>query len=144
MPNNIGPLMSIHRFCKECATNNSSQAVDACKGQYYLSSGEKGTCALHPFRSLRCTRSKASRIKAIKSHCLDCCGFDGKNRVAALKLVRECPSAKTCVLWPYRTGHSKRVGKPLSEERKAKICENLIKARNARVLAVRSGLKRTP
>lgn len=63
-----------------------------------------------------------SPLKAIRKHCIDCCG-GYKNEVAA------CPS-ESCNLWPYRFGKNP-FAKPrqYTEEQKAAMRENLRIAR---------------
>lgn len=62
-----------------------------------------------------------SRTLAIKEYCKDCCG-------GQFSEVKLCP-AKTCPLWPYRTGKvDESFGvkkKEMSEENKKKAAERM-------------------
>ena len=67
-------------------------------------------------------------IKAIRAKCLECSGDNNAE-------VRNCV-IPSCPLYPYRMGHNPYI--KMSEERKAKMAENL--ARSSRHGAPRRGI----
>lgn len=80
-------LGAIRSYCLGCC-NASSLEVSAC---------EIADCSLHPYRSGHCPPGSGSRLRAIRSNCLECA--DSSSVVAA------CPF-KECSLYPYRKGHN--------------------------------------
>lgn len=67
--------------------------------------------------------TKRSPIKAIRHHCLDCCG-------GSAVAVAECPAAP-CALWVFRMGENP-FRAPATEKQKAQALENLKAARAVR------------
>lgn len=62
-------------------------------------------------------------LKAIKLHCMDCCGGSWDE-------VKKCASEKVCFLHPYRLGKNPFAFKrEYTEEEKAKLREQLARAR---------------
>jgi len=72
---------------------------------------------------LEVSPSRRNPIKAIRRHCLDCCG-------GSAIAVLECPSI-TCALWAFRKGKNPyRV--PPTQKQKERALENLNAARQVR------------
>jgi len=55
------------------------------------------SCELHSSRLEKIKRNKVKLLKAIREHCLECCG-------GVPRSVSACNSSKTCALWPFRMG----------------------------------------
>lgn len=62
-----------------------------------------------------------SPIKAIKAHCIECCG--GSYNEAKLCTATKCP------LWCFRTGKNPYRKREMSDEQKQAAAERLMKAR---------------
>lgn len=63
---------------------------------------------------------KRPLLKAIKLHCLSCCGGQWEE-------VKKCVSGKTCFLHPYRLGKNPYHTLNLSDEQKQAISERMKK-----------------
>lgn len=69
---------------------------------------------------VKSSASHRNPIKAIRRHCLDCCG-------GSTRAVAECPSA-TCALFPFRMGKNPFRAPP-SEKQKIGASENFSRVR---------------
>ena len=66
----------------------------------------------------------ATPLSAIHNFCISCMGDQPR-------LVKEC-TAKSCPLWPYRTGHNTNSKRTMTEEQRQMATERLKKAREAK------------
>ena len=66
----------------------------------------------------------ATPLSAIHNFCISCMGDQPR-------LVKEC-TAKSCPLWPYRTGHNTNSKRTMTEEQRQMAAERLKKAREAK------------
>lgn len=73
-------------------------------------------------------------VKAIRAKCLDCmCGSSNE--------VERCP-CKDCALYPFRRGRNPyRTKREYTEEEKAKLRDQLARARTATLIRTRNGLE---
>lgn len=67
---------------------------------------------------------KMTPLSQIRNFCISCMG--GQPR-----LVKDC-TAKSCPLYPYRTGHNTNSKRAMSEEQRQMAAERLKKAREAK------------
>lgn len=105
------PLKAIRAHCLMCC-GWSAQDVKDCEGPLCI--GDKGKCALHPYRFGKGRRSgvksKLSPIKAIAKNCLWCCCGSFKER-------RLCPGV-LCPIHPFREGKNPYVSEKKKESAK--------------------------
>ena len=67
---------------------------------------------------------KMTPLSQIHNFCVGCMGDQPR-------LVKDC-TAKSCPLWPYRTGHNTNSKRTMTEEQRQMAAERLKKAREAK------------
>ena len=67
---------------------------------------------------------KMTPLSQIHNFCISCMGDQPR-------LVKEC-TTKSCLLWPYRTGHNANSKRAMTEEQRQMAAERLKKAREAK------------
>ena len=98
------PLKAIRTHCLECSAG-SAEKVASCEGPLLI--GDKGICALHPYRFGKGSRAgvetKLTPLKAIAKNCRWCGGGSNKER-------QLCPSTE-CWLYSFREGKNPFISK---------------------------------
>jgi len=118
------PLKAIRAHCLDCVGGMASE-VRKCTGPLLI--GQKGICALHPYRFGKGRKSgvkaKLSPVKAIAKNCLWCCGGSARER-------KLCPS-QICHLKPFRFGKNPFVSEKRREASQKAMSLIREKAKNA-------------
>lgn len=64
-----------------------------------------------------------SPLKQIRKYCMECAGSSNEVKLCAFH---------SCMLYPYRTGKTNRVGKTMTDEQRQVAADRLKKAREAK------------
>ena len=92
----LTPRKAIRLICRECVSGN----LDLCVSPY---------CKLYPYRRQKTEGKPLSPLKAIKSHCLECTGYEYQE-------TKNCTDSR-CNLFSYRLGKNPSLkGKGCSRE----------------------------